>query len=166
MNAEVESLMDELLGAGSGQPSQDMQNRFQQVATSSSSNAVAQGMTSAFNSPQTPPFGQLVAHLFGQSNPDQRSGLLNRLLAAAGPNAGGLLSQLGLQSPAGSPTQNISPEQASQVTPQQVQEVATQAQNSNPGIVNTVSEFYAQHPMVVKTLGAAALWAILDHVRR
>ena len=36
--------------------------------------ALANGIASAFRSDQTPPFGQMVSHLFGQSDPQQRKG--------------------------------------------------------------------------------------------
>ena len=35
--------------------------------------------------------------------------------------------------------------------------VARRVEQSNPGVVDTMSSFYAQHPTLVKTLGSAAL---------
>ena len=51
----------------------------------------------------------------------------------------------------------LTPAQASQLTPDQVQQIATHAQQHNPGIIDAMSDFYAQHAGVVKTLGGAAL---------
>jgi hypothetical protein len=51
----------------------------------------------------------------------------------------------------------VAPQAASQITPDAVTALANQAQKQNPSIVDTVSGFYAQHPTLVKTLGAAAL---------
>ena len=44
---------------------------------------LAEGLKSS----ETPAFGQLASQLFGNSNPDQKAGLLNTLLATAGGNA-------------------------------------------------------------------------------
>lgn len=51
----------------------------------------------------------------------------------------------------------VTSEQAAAVSAQQVQEVVREAEKQNPAIIDRVSQFYAQHPGVVKTLGAAAL---------
>jgi hypothetical protein len=135
---------------------------FGQVAAQAPQSTVSQGLTEAFRSDQTPPFGEMVARLFGNSNPQQRAGLLTQLTsglglgsvaagtAGAGP-LGDLMRQLG---GGGSP---VTPEQAAAVTPDQVQQAATHAEQQNPGIVERVSEFYAQHPTLVQTLGSAAL---------
>ncbi len=56
----------------------------------------------------------------------------------------------------GAPT-TVTPDEAAQVTPQQVAQVATHAEQNKPGIVATMSDFYAQHPTLVTTLGSAAL---------
>jgi hypothetical protein len=51
----------------------------------------------------------------------------------------------------------VTPDQAAAVTPEQVQEVAHRAEQQQPGIVDRISDFYAQHPALVQTLGSAAL---------
>jgi hypothetical protein len=51
----------------------------------------------------------------------------------------------------------VTPEQASQLTPQQVQEIATRAEQHDPSVLDNIGGFYAQHPQLVKTLGSAAL---------
>jgi hypothetical protein len=108
---------------------------------------VSQGLTEAFRSDETPPFGDMVARLFGNSNPQQRAGLLTQLTAlgsvgAAGGGGplGGLIRQLGGWGSA------VTPEQAGAVTPDQVQQAVTHAEQQNPSIVERVSDFYAQHP--------------------
>jgi hypothetical protein len=45
-----------------------------------------------------------------------------------------------------------------------VQQLATHAQNANPSVVESVSNFYAQHSTLVKTLGGAALTIALAKV--
>jgi len=130
---------------------------FDQVAQSASPDLLGKGLAAAFNSGQTPPFESMVGQLFGQSNGAQQAGLLNQLLAAAGPAllAGGAGSALAsVLSPGAT---QVTPQQAAQLTPQQVSQIAAQAQQAQPGIVDQVGRFYADHPTLVKTLGGAAL---------
>jgi hypothetical protein len=98
--------------------------------------------------------------------------MLNQLLGGMGPGllsslAGGALGNLGglggLLGGGGSQPQ-VTPEQASQMTPEQVQQIAAQAEQHNPGIVDRMGDFYAEHPTLVKTLGGAALAIALGHI--
>jgi hypothetical protein len=80
---------------------------------------------------------------------------------------GAILNQLGLDAPSGSPTPpTITPDQASQITPDQVKDIANQAEKHNPGIVDVLSGFYVQHPDLVKSLGAAALALAMGHMAK
>jgi hypothetical protein len=58
----------------------------------------------------------------------------------------------------------LTPEQAQQIPPEAIQQLANHAQSANPSIVDTVSNFYAQHTTLVKTLGGAALTVALAKV--
>ncbi|MBC7376587.1 MAG: hypothetical protein H7346_04025, partial [Burkholderiaceae bacterium] len=119
--------------------------------------AVSAGLAGAMRSDQTPPFGDMVAQLFGHSNPGQQAGLLNQILASLGPAAlsgiaGGVLGKLL------SPGQTqLTPDQASTLSPGQVSDIAAHAEKTQPGIVDEVSSFYAQHAGLIKMLGGAAL---------
>ena len=79
--------------------------------------------------------------------------VLSCLLSGAGGAA--IASVLGKS--AGNSTEAITPEQASQLTPVQVQQMADHAQQNNPSIVDHMSDFYAQHSGLIKILGDAAL---------
>ena len=151
-------------GAEPGQVADD----FHQVAQNVSPEVIGKGLAAAFGSDQTPAAGQMVSQMFGASSPEQRAAMLNHLGAALGPAGASILGGLfGQNVAAAAPT--ITPEQASQLDPQQVQEVVAQAQQHNPGILDSLSGFYAQHPGLVKTLGSAALAIVLgkmsEHVR-
>ncbi|MBB5192884.1 hypothetical protein HNQ50_003638 [Silvimonas terrae] len=118
---------------------------------------LGQGLAAMFSSDQTPPFANMVGQLFGQSSNVQRAGLMNQLLAAVGPQ---LLSQaaggaLGRILPAGA--NQITPEQAGQLSEQDAQAIAAEAHAAQPNVLEMVSGFYAQHPELVQTLGSAAL---------
>ena len=118
---------------------------------------LAHGMSEAFRSDQTPPFGQMVGQLFGQSNGAQQAGVLNQILAAAGPAilagvAGSILSRV--MTPGST---QITAEQAEKLSPRDVQQIATHAEQQSTGVVDQIGRFYADHPTLVKTLGSAAL---------
>ena len=93
--------------------------------------------------------------------------MLNQLIASMGPQVlssllngaggGALASVLGPVLSGGGAPAALTPAQASQLTPDQVQQIATHAQQHNPGIIDAMSDFYAQHAGLVKTLGGAAL---------
>ena len=134
----------------------DSSQPFSQVAQSAPSDVLAKGLAGAFASDQTPAIGTMVAQLFSQSNAAQQSGVLNQLISALGPGvtaglAGGVLGRVM------SPGQTqITPEQASQLTPQQVQDVVNHANDVHPGVAQALGEFYAQHRGLINTLGGMA----------
>lgn len=71
--------------------------------------------------------------------------------AAAG-GLGALLERMG-----GGGQAQLSPEEASQLRPEEVEELAREAEKNNPGVIDHMSDFYAQNPTLVKALGGAAL---------
>lgn len=140
---------------------------FDEVARAAPPDAVGGGVAEAFRSDRTPPFGQIVAQLFGQSNPQQRAGVLNQLLSSVAPGmlgrlAGGVFAKMLGQGNAGAP--QVSPSQAGQITPEQVEQVATHAEQHDSGVVDRIGEFYSAHPSLVKTLGSAALTIALASI--
>ena len=160
---EVTDLLKQYTG-GSGQVPSNVNEHFDQVAQAVPQSHVADGLAAAFRSDQTPAFGQMIGGLFGQSNGEQKAGLLNQLLGSVGP---GMLTSLAgggaLASVLGG-GQTITPQQAQQVSPEVVQQLAAHAEKSDPSIIDKASSFYAQHPTLVKTLGGAALSIALAKV--
>jgi hypothetical protein len=125
--------------------------------------AVADGLAHAFRSDQTPAFPQMVANLFGRSDPGQRAGLLNRLLGAVGPGAlAGLPGALGGLLGGG----EVRPEQAAQVSPKDVEEIAAHAEKQDPSVIYQVSSIYSKHPQVVQALGGLALTIAMQHMMK
>ena len=133
------------------------EQHFDQVAQNAPADVLASGLAHAFRSDQTPDIGAMVGQMFGNSSGAQQAGMLNQILASLGPAAVASLAGgvLGRAMTPGSP--QITPEQASQLTPQQVQDVVTQAHQANPGLADELAGFYAQHSGLIKTLGGAAL---------
>ena len=162
MAFDLGGLLSQFTGGGSTANATD---QFHQVAQNAPPDLLSQGIAALFHSDQTPPFSQIAGQLFSQANPGQQAGMLNQLLSAMGPAVlaslagaagsgalGGILTQT-----ASAGTPNVTPEQAAALTPEQVQLIASHAEQHNPGIVEKMSGFYAEHPGLVKTLGSAAL---------
>ena len=82
-------------GGGTAAAPEDPHNDFQQVAQAAPQDVLASGISQAFRSDQTPPFPEMLASLFGHSDPNQRAALLNRLLGSLGPGAISALRGLG-----------------------------------------------------------------------
>jgi hypothetical protein len=152
-------------GAGASPAYENPHEDFQQVAQAAPKEVVASGLSQAFQSDRTPPFPQMLANLFSQSNPDQRAGLLSRIMSVIGPGAVASVPALSSLSSTGAGA-SVTPAQASQVSPQQVQQLAEHAERQNPSVVDHVSDFYAQHPQVVKAVGGLALSIALQHMLR
>lgn len=148
-------------GSASGQ-------QFDQVAQAVPPNVVADGLAHAFRSEQTPEIGAMVGQMFGNSNGQQQAGMLNQIIASLGPAATGGLAGGVLGRILGQGATQVTPDQASQLSPQQVQEVVQQAHQMNPGIADQLASFYSQHSGLIKTLGGAALAIAMakmkDHV--
>jgi hypothetical protein len=174
MAFDLGSLLQQYVG-GTPAPTAQTESHFDQAAQSASPGLLSTGLAAMFRSDATPPFGQMAGQMFGQANPNQQAGMLNQLIAGMGPavlaslmnksgaGGGGILGSLGgllgqvTGGGAAATTPTLTPDQASQLTPAQVQVIASHAEQSNPGIIDQMSNFYAQHPTLVKTVGSAAL---------
>lgn len=172
MAFDLGNLLNQYLGGGAGGGNLSQANDdFDRVAQNAPPDVLARGVTGALRSDQTPPFPQMVSQMFGQSNPNQRAGMLNQLLATLGPtvlaslaNRGGGLGGLGGLFGGGNAPTQVTPEQASQVSPEEVRELAEKAEQENPSIVDRMGDFYAQNPTLVKAIGGAALAIALGHM--
>jgi hypothetical protein len=145
-------------GGAAAAPAPDVHAHFDQVAEVAPSGTIAEGLAAAFRSDKTPAFGEMLSTLFANSSGDQKAGMLNQILSSVNPS---ILSQLvagaGLTGLVGGAGAKLTPEQAQQVSPEMVQQLATHAEKTNPTIIDSVSTFYAEHSSLVKTLGGAAL---------
>ena len=146
----------------------DVHAAYDELAPAVPQSTLAAGLSHAFQSDQTPPFEQMVGQLFGQSNPDQKAGMLNQILATLGPGAaqllagsGGLAGLTGMLS--GGP---VTPQQAQQIPAQTVEVLAQEAAKKDPTIMDQAASFYAQHPTLVKAIGAGALALLLSKMSR
>jgi len=150
---------------------------FDEVASAAPPGVFGQGVGDALRSDDTPPFGDMVSQLFGRSDPQQRAGVVNQLLRSLAPGVlaslgGGLLGRLGGPAQPVTPAVSqgvpptITPEQAAQLSPTEVRDIAAQAEKHDPSVFDRIGGFYAQHPQLVKTLGQAAMTIALAGVAR
>jgi len=158
------SWLDQLGGllqqyTGGGQVSQTTEQDFDNAANIAPREAMSQGLADAFRSDQTPPFANMLGQLFSNSSGPQRASILNTLLSVAGPalmsgalQGGGLGSLGGLLG-----RSEVSPQEAAAIPQKDIEELARTAEKHDPSVIDRVSEFYSEHPGLVKTLGAAAL---------
>jgi hypothetical protein len=151
-------------------PAKDVESHFDQVAQAAPQSTLAEGLTAAFASSQTPSPASMVSQLFSQSNDQQRAGLLNTLIGSAGPAiVSQMLARGGLSSLAnelGAGQTQVTPEQASQVSPELVEQIAAHAQTQDESLLTKLGDFYSAHPTLVKSLGAAALTIALSKIAR
>lgn len=167
MAFDIGNILNQYLGGAANANANSAYDDFDRVAQNAPRSNMAQGVTEALRSDQTPPFPQMVSNLFDHSDPNQRAGMLNQLLRGVGPGvlssiAGGALGNLfrgGNDAPA-----TVTPEQAAAMTPEQVRQLAEKAEQENPSIVDRMGDFYAEHPQLVKTIGGAALAILLGRV--
>ena len=139
------------------QPIDTAPDDFERIATDAPPEILRDGLADAFRSDETPPFPQMVAQLFGRSDGQQRAGILNEILASLGGAAMGGLSRGPLGDLARNGRHQISPQEAERISPEQLQETVARAERHDPSLVERASAFYAQHPQLVRQLGAAAL---------
>lgn len=155
MDNTIANLIKQLSSVGNGPVPADAQDEFHRVAQSTPPDVLSRGVVDAFNSDRTPPFGEMVGHLFGNANPQQRAGILGTLLGGMrGANVPASVQQAA----------DGSVEHAANVSTDDVQQIASQAQNDNSGVVDQMGRFYAQHPVLVKSLGAAAMAIVLGRI--
>jgi len=142
--------------------------KFSHVAQNAPDDVLAKGLSEAFASDKTPDIGSMVSQLFGQSNGAQQAGMLNQLMGALGPGVMAGLAGGALGSVMRPGQTQITPAQAQQLTPQQVQDVVNHANEVHPGVADQLGQFYAQHRGLINTLGGiaatVAMMKMKDHL--
>lgn len=175
---QLSGVLQQYSGAATAPARSNVQDDFDQIAQSAPQSELAGGLAAAFRSDKTPDFSEMAGQLFNNSSGQERAGILNTLISVAGPmivsqvlsrqtgsSSGGGLSSL-IESLTGGQQTEITPEQAEQIPTEAVQEIAAQAEKKDPSVIDHVSDFYAEHPTLVKTLGAAALSIALAQIAK
>ena len=105
------------------------EQHFDQVTQVVPSDVVADGLAHAFRSDQTPDIGAMVGQLFGNSSGTQQAGMLNQILATLGPAVAASLGGGALGSVMSPGSTQVTPAQASQLSPEQVHDVVETAED-------------------------------------
>jgi hypothetical protein len=135
-----------------------VEQHFDQVAQAVPSSTLAGGLAEAFRSSQTAPLSANGRAAVRQRKTQQQAGMLNGLIATLGPaviakfDGGAPNSPLAALLQSGS----VTPAQVASVSPAEVQTLTAHA-HQDPSIIDRVSAIYAEHPTLIKSLGAAAL---------
>jgi len=176
---EIGGVLDRYAEGGASRPPDTaVHEDFDRFAQAAPPDAVADGLSAAFRSDQTPPFPQMASQLFGRANSTQRVNILNMLLTTVGPlvvqqilarrqrgtaasGQGGVLGQI-LRGGSGAP--QVTPEAADQLDPQDIEDIAKEAEKKDPSVIDKISQVYAQQPQLVKMLGGAALAIVLGRM--
>lgn len=180
---ELKELLERYAEAPNPESAED---DFDRVAQHAPAHAMSESVAEAFRSDQTPPFPNMLGQMFSRSNPNMRANMLNQLIAMAGPavlsgilgrgggsgmggTMGGLGGMIGGLLTGGSgfgqgQIPQFTPEQAERVPSEAVEELAREAQQQNPTIIDRMSDFAAQNPELVKGLGGVAVGIALSHL--
>ena len=164
--SDLVGIFEQYRNASVATPPKNVQQDYEQAADAVPSSHLADALSEAFRSGETPPFAQMLRSLFTNSNPDQRAGILNQLLSAVGPSGlgSGTLGSLGGLLRGGNV--RVSAEEANQVSPEAVQQLAEHAETQNPSVIDQAGRFYSQHPKLVQALGAGSLALIMSHLSK
>ena len=125
---------------------------------------LADGLAHAFKSDQTPPFEQMVSVSSASPIRIRRRDLLNQLLASLGPTARAGARPRGLGGLAGLPRRDRDAAAGAAGPAEAVQMLAQQAAKKDPSIMDQAAGFYAQHPTLVKAIGAGALALLMSKI--
>ncbi len=160
---QVGGLLDQYAGGGNDRPGEAEQH-FDQVSQVAPKGDLLNGLASAFRSGATPPFPELVMNLFSHADSGQKAGLLNTLIGALGPALlPQVLGQLGLGNLQGLFSGGqVSPDQADQVPPHAVGEMAARAEQQDNSVIERVAGLFADQPGLVKGLGSSVVGSVLS----
>lgn len=141
-------------------------HQVDQVAREAPRDTLRSGVAEALRSKETPPLSKIVADMFDKASPQERADILNTLVEKLGPGALAGVAGGALAGHEGPDTPVVPVDKASQITPEQVHDVVTTARSADePGVFERMSNFYAEHPELVKTLGAGALMIALARMK-
>ena len=172
---QMGNVLDRYTDVTPDRPPDTVDSDFDELAQNAPPAAVSEGLSAAFRSDRTPDFPRMASQLFGRGSGAPRAAMLNTLLATVGPmivqqilarrqragastpgTGGGLDDVLG-KILRGDRAPTVTPEVADQLSPEDVEEIAREAEKKDPSVIDRVSEVYARQPQLLKVLGGAAL---------
>jgi hypothetical protein len=161
---DLSGILKQYSGSGTANPGPAVADHFDQVSSAVPASTLAEGVAHALNTTSAGAgLGKTISQTYAQSTGDQKAGILNTLVASVGAmSASRVLGSGAAQAlNTGSP---LSAQHAQQVSPTMVQQLTDQAAQSDNSVVNRMSAFYAQHPALVKGLGASAMALVMSRL--
>ena len=157
---QLTAVLGKYCKTGSAQPSPNAESDFEVICNNCPRELLAQGLKSSFSSSRTAGFAEMASQLYAGSNAEVRTGGLAVLLSDVRP--AGVGGDAALNDAIGAFQRGeLTPDLGAQLSPEAVKKLAAHAEKQDPGVVDRVSAFYAQHPALIQTLGSAALTVIL-----
>lgn len=144
-----------------GQPAAsdaDAHAHYDQITAAVPQHQLAPAITAGLNTLPEDEVRDRVATSANQMSAPQRGSLVQTMIDGLGPNVASVLAQLGLN-----PALAQDPNQA---TGADAGSLAAHVQQERPEIFNKAMAVYAQHPMLVKALGAVAIAKIAQQLTR
>ncbi len=157
---QVTDIVDKYGSGNSANVPDSVETDFDRLSQHAPASTLSEGLAEAFRSDATPPFASMLSQLFGRSPANQKSNVINTLVATLGPT---LVSQLLTRHGANRAAQEVqqgtpvSPDVAEQIPTTSIEAMAKEAEKKDPSIVDRISKFYAEQPALIKTLGGLAL---------
>ncbi|HYD95344.1 MAG TPA: hypothetical protein VEC01_08460 [Noviherbaspirillum sp.] len=145
---------------------QKVEQDFVAVVQQVPAEEVTTGLAQAMHSEHTPPFEDMVGESFERGDETQRAGLLRQLLDAA-PTAVRPLVESGIVAAgaaSSAPAALVDGAIAQRLDPELVRQMAREAVQEDPAVIDRMSAFYAIDPAAGKTLGGAALSVALGKI--
>ncbi|MFC7513677.1 hypothetical protein ACFQUU_01525 [Herbaspirillum sp. GCM10030257] len=158
---DVSALLQQYAAETGVRSVQKVEQDFVEVAQQVPSETLTHGLSEAIYSDQTPPFEQMVGESFERGDSRQRAGMLKELLDAAGPAAAQPLIDNGVlpATPDHIETTGglVDSELAGRLQSSLVEQVAYEAAQEDPSVIDRMSSLYAEDPELGKTLGGVTL---------
>jgi hypothetical protein len=151
---QIGGLLDQYASGQGAASREEAQQHYDQIARHVPPDVLRGEIGPALGGLDASQVEERVGRSAAQMTPEQRGGMLSGLLGGLA-GAGGLrdvLGRIGVD-----PTVASNPQNAS---PQDVAKVAAYAKDNRPDLFHKAMGFYAEHPMLVKTMGTLAVAAI------
>jgi hypothetical protein len=157
----IGGLLNQYIGGNAAASTEEAHQHYDQVTSAVPSGVLGSAIGPALSSLAVEEIQQHIFNSASQMSPAQRGGFVQSImggLASSGGNVSSILSQLGI-----SPSVADNPQDAS---PEDVAALAAHTQQNSPDVFHRAMEFYAEHPTLVKAMGAAAVSAIIYEIAR
>lgn len=161
MGFDLGNLLQQHAGHVTANDPDGVAQAFRHIAATQPQSSIAEGISTALRAGETPAFAQIVSQLYLHSDATLRTTLLNLLLDNVSPAMlealSGSIGQLLTDN--GHPQLNS--EQVADITPPQVAEIASVAEQHNPGIVDRVATLFSRHADIFNALDSSILKSAL-----